>query len=65
MDNFIEFISSNLEWIFSGIGVSILGLLINVFRKRRSNKRIQIKTSGKQSPGIVKGDYNVNSYEKD
>ena len=45
----LKWIVDNMEWIFSGIGISILGLLIN---KNIQNKRSQVikgKSSGMQA----------------
>ncbi|WP_035277756.1 hypothetical protein [Desulforegula conservatrix] len=54
----IETVISNIKWIFSGVGVLFLGYFINKKRKPRPN--IKVSTKGKNSPGIVNGDYNVN-----
>lgn len=34
----MEWIQGNMEWIFSGIGIFVLGGIISVFRKNRSHK---------------------------
>lgn len=57
-----NWIVTNKEWVFSGIGVFLLGLLIAFFKRKR--KIIQgdiISTHGDQSPGKVGGDYIIGS----
>jgi len=68
MNDVWNWIVKNKEWLFSGIGVLLLTLLIAFFRRKR--KAIQgdiISTHGDQSPGKVGGDYiigNVKSKKK-
>ena len=66
---FWNWLTANVEWIFSGVGVVLLGYLFRFFSKRRAAKAsgtpssqseaTQIITHGKQSPGQVQGDYIV------
>ena len=48
----IEYILSNKEWIFSGIGVFLLTLLISFLRKKKAAKRNYAKIKG--SGNVVK-----------
>jgi hypothetical protein len=50
-------ILNNIEWIFSGIGVSILSIIFLIFqRKKRHNSNIKQKiSSGKKSTNIQIG----------
>jgi hypothetical protein len=56
----MEWILANKEWIFSGIGVLIVGLLINVFKEKKDLKATKMKQkSGSNSSNIqIGGDYN-------
>lgn len=51
MDNILEFISQNKEWIFSGIGVALITIFVPIFFKKNKKK--------KNRPIIVKN-YNNN-----
>jgi plastocyanin domain-containing protein len=54
----MEWIIKNKDWIFSGIGVFILGLIINWFRKGKSNSQTQ--KSGSNSTNFQSGrDINI------
>lgn len=56
----------NREWIFSGIGVSILIFLIRLLRRKRNAlSQDVIITHGPQSPGKVGRDYKVTIHEKE
>lgn len=52
-----NYISENKEWIFSGIGVSLITMLIALFRRRKSDGRIvkQIQKSGDSSVSVQIG----------
>lgn len=56
----MEWILANKEWIFSGIGVLIVGLLINLFKGKKDLKATKMKQkSGSNSSNIqIGGDYN-------
>jgi hypothetical protein len=56
----MEWILANKEWLFSGIGILILGLLIKQFKKKKTLKAIKMKQkSGSNSTNIqIGGDYN-------
>lgn len=67
----IQLIKANYEWLFSGIGVFILSIIIGLKRRgKRRGKRskdgsyINIITKGKNSPGIVKGNYTIMEINK-
>ena len=52
----MEWILVNKEWIFSGVGVFIIGLIVNYFnRKKSSNAIIQKQKSGSKSTNIQIG----------
>ena len=67
MESIVNLITANYEWVFSGIGVFVLGFfLIWLRRRRQKSKRIssdEIATKGKYSPGKVGGNFTVNVYE--
>lgn len=56
----MEWIIANKEWIFSGIGVFIIGLVISLLRKNQKKKTVKMnQKSGSNSNNIqVGGDYN-------
>lgn len=64
MKTIIDWITNNKEWIFSGLGISVLGLLIKIFTKITNNKNIQkIKNN---SNGIqIGGNLNIKRGETD
>lgn len=68
MSEILDWIMSNLEWIFSGIGVFVLGLAIAIIRRilhrRKTSDGDVIVTHGNQSPGKVGGNYKVETHEK-
>jgi hypothetical protein len=47
----IKWISENKEWLFSGIGVAILGLLFAIFRKRFGRRSESV--SGSKEPNTI------------
>jgi hypothetical protein len=54
----MEWFLNNKEWIFSGIGVFLLGLIINIVFRKKSIKQIQ--KSGKNSKNYqAGGDINI------
>ena len=63
MNEFLNFLKNNIKWIFSGIGVFILSLIIYIFRKKSSSGDI-IHTEGNHSPGKVQGNYTIIKNEK-
>jgi hypothetical protein len=66
MREFWEFIVENKGWIFSGVGVFALGLLISFFRRNgKKTAGDTITTHGNQSPGKVEGNYKAEIHEKD
>jgi predicted tellurium resistance membrane protein TerC len=56
----MEWIIANKEWIFSGIGVFIIGVVISLLRKNQKKKTVKMKQkSGSNSNNIqIGGDYN-------
>lgn len=49
----LDWLIMNKEWVFSGIGVLILGAIVRYILKRKSNANItQNQTSGKSSINI-------------
>jgi len=49
----MEWFLENREWIFSGIGVFILSLLLGILIKNKyANKTVQKQKSGKDSTNI-------------
>lgn len=64
MEKLLNWIFANKSWIFSGIGVFLISLVIAVLSKRkRQSKTESIVTLGDYSPGKVEGDYEVNINE--
>jgi plastocyanin domain-containing protein len=58
----IEFILMNKEWIFSGVGISILSCLVWLFfrKKNEKSKIVQTQKSGKKSVNIqVQGNVTI------
>lgn len=65
MEQIIELILKNREWLFSGAGVAVLGLLIRVLTKRRRKLQGQSIQSGNGSVNIQAGrDVKVRSDSK-
>jgi hypothetical protein len=63
MELIINFINEEKEWIFSGIGVFVLGLFI--YGKSSKSSVKQKQKIGNNSTGIqANGDVNVNTYKK-
>lgn len=60
----MEWIIENKEWIFSGIGIFILGIIINFFIKKNSRSFSQRQKSGDNSTNIQIGG-NVEINKKD
>jgi len=56
----MDWIVENKEWIFSGIGVFVLGFVISIFARKGKQKSIKMKQkSGSNSTNIqIGGDYN-------
>lgn len=59
----INWLNSNKEWIFSGIGVAIISIVIHLLFKRYQSKK-QIQKSGNNSINIQVGD-NLNIHTKE
>jgi hypothetical protein len=52
----LKWIIENVKWIFSGIGVAILSILVGLFYKNKANKSItQSIKSGNNSTNIQGG----------
>jgi membrane protein implicated in regulation of membrane protease activity len=60
----INWLSSNKEWIFSGIGVAVISTIVALFFRRYQIKKKQIQKSGNNSINIqVGGNLNLSSKE--
>ncbi len=57
MSAIIEWATDNVEWLFSGIGVSALGVLSLAFRRRSSGAKQVVKNSKNVSQ--IGGDFTV------
>lgn len=65
MNDIWDWLIDNKEWVFQGVGVFFLGLLVTfLWRKRDSEKGDTIVTHGDLSPGKVEGDYEVEIDER-
>lgn len=55
----MNWIIENKEWVFSGIGIFIIGLIISIFKIRNSRNSIRMKQkSGSNSTNIqIGGDF--------
>jgi hypothetical protein len=62
MEEILNYIVSEKEWIFSGVGVFILGFFI--YRKVSSSTKMNQKITGKSSGIQAKGDVNINNPKK-
>lgn len=55
----------NKEWLFSGAGLCVVGLVVTLVRRRKKLPAGDtITTHGDQSPGKVEGNYEVRSDER-
>ena len=65
--NNLEWIIENKEWLFSGIGVTILVAIAGLFiRNKRDGKNVQTIKSGDNSTNIQSGEkVNINIGGKD
>lgn len=61
MSVILDFISDNYQWLFSGLGVFIISMLVV---KKIYHTRTKVETRGKNSPGIVIGNYTVSENER-
>ncbi len=58
MDNMLNYIAENKQWLFSGLGIVLLGWIIKFIFFR--NKPTQVQKSGKDSISIqAGGDVNI------
>ncbi|SMG34604.1 hypothetical protein [Fibrobacter sp. UWB13] len=53
MENILNCISENKEWLFSGLGIVLLGWIVKIIFFR--NKPTQVQKSGKDSINIQAG----------
>ena len=61
MDAIITWMNENKEWLFSGVGVFVISLIIHVFNKYRQPEITQNIQSGDSSINIQSGrDININ-----
>lgn len=68
MEAILNWFATNYEWIFSGIGVVVLGLIFKkaFSRKRKKTSSVtgdQICTTGDFSPAKVGRDYKVTIHQ--
>lgn len=56
----MNWIIENKEWIFSGIGVFILGLIVTIITRKKKGKSLKMnQKSGSNSTNIqIGGDFN-------
>jgi hypothetical protein len=61
MENLIlSWMSANKEWLFSGLGCTLLLLIVEIFRRHKSNSNSMTQKSGNNSTNIqVGGNYTV------
>lgn len=56
----MDWIIENKEWLFSGVGISIIGLIYYLIVKNKRNK-VQKQKAGKNSTNVqAGGDININ-----
>ncbi|WP_222102464.1 hypothetical protein [Marinobacter lipolyticus] len=55
MDTIIEWFSNNHTWVFSGIGIFIIGGVIAIFKRKGANGISQKQRSGNNSTNIQAG----------
>jgi len=59
---FFDWIEQNKEWLFSGLGIAIIGWFITWSINRHKNTSHQIQKSGKNSVNIQAGkNININT----
>ena len=57
----MEWFMENMKWIFSGIGIFVIGLFINVLKRKKSKNISQKQKSGNNSINIqISGNVEVN-----
>ncbi len=49
MDRFIEFVTDNVQWVFSGIGVFVLTLFVARRLQRKQKQRVKGNSIGVQA----------------
>ena len=65
IDVFISWLLDNKQWLFSGVGVGIFGLLGRLFYKQRQNTSFQKIRSGNNSTNLQAGrDINLGTTTK-
>jgi hypothetical protein len=50
--NMIEYIVENKEWLFGGVGVTIIVWILNAFKRQKSSKVNKSKIKGKRNTVI-------------
>jgi LPXTG-motif cell wall-anchored protein len=50
-----EWISNNYTWVFSGVGILVLGGIIALFKRKRSGGTTQKQRSGNNSTNVQAG----------
>jgi len=62
MEKIVTWAVDNKEWLFSGLGVFVLSMLVMYFAKAKKNASSQVIRSGDQSTNVqVGGDIHVNN----
>ncbi len=65
MSEIWSFIETNCEWLFSGLGIFVISLIIAFYRfRKKETSGDTIITKGDQSPGKVGGNYKVENYAR-
>ena len=56
----MEWLNENKEWFLSGLGVSVLGIIVTLFQRQKRKKQIKMRQkSGSNSTNIqIGGDIN-------
>lgn len=64
MDQVMEFIKNNYQWLFGGIGVAIIGWIVHIFFKKDGGMNIKQKQkAGDNSNNTQIGQINEEKHE--
>lgn len=55
----MNWIIDNKEWLFSGLGIFLITLIIGIFKKRGSSNSQSLKSGSNSTNVQAKGDVNV------
>lgn len=64
MQAVIDWLVDNRKWVFSGVGVFVIGLIISIVKRKKNSDGDKITTHGNQSPGKVMGNYNASTHRE-